>query len=522
LKLQQFLRQRGLLDQEALMNKRILLSGSSGGIGDLFAILLQLGVGKGESGCIGVVVTERLPTSVFWKLMIANKNSWKDLLKYFAKQGVSIELISKDEVDNNSWDIHLSIEGTKDLDGDLNGFVNGMRGLISTSNNYPIIHDSTLHPVHISMRTIVAATMVHHSLKMMGVCKRIPVSDIWLTVTCRVETTDLQLARDHVRGLGGSLLDVTKSGDDLATIARYRLPLEHNMDTYSLIEVENMESEFSEDLDVGFISWSAKFSDDENKTIMPSSDICILGVGGLGSWATPLLCQALPSGKIHIIDGDDEVAVHNLNRQVLYQNQDIGKAKAVVAKKRLSNAFPHLQFQAHQIYLTRTHISKPDEGGVNLDELFSNNKKDEDADEKLRFALKNSDISLGCLDNMQARTILNEASLKSSMPMINGGGEAKHGIAERLHDEGCMICRYGNEAANAPEVISCTEEGMRPISSIVTTTAWVGAMMSAMTILELSDCKSHIGMRYSWLDGSIEAASVSKPPWFDEECIRHF
>jgi hypothetical protein len=84
-----------------------------------------------------------------------------------------------------------------------------------------------------------------------------------------------------------------------------------------------------------------------------------------------------------------------------------------------------------------------------------------------------------------------------------------------------MVCRYGVEAANTAEVISCTEEGERPIISIVTTTAFVGAKMAAMTILELSGSKIHHGMRYSWLDGIGSQESVSKPPWFDEPCIRH-
>ena len=85
-----------------------------------------------------------------------------------------------------------------------------------------------------------------------------------------------------------------------------------------------------------------------------------------------------------------------------------------------------------------------------------------------------------------------------------------------------MICRYGAEAANATEVISCTEEGVRPITSIVTTTAWVGAMMAALTILELSGSTLHSAMRYSWFDGNSDSTMVSKPPWYDEECIRHF
>jgi len=363
------------------------------------------------------------------------------------------------------------------------------------------------------MRTIVAATLVHQSLKLMGLCKKIPVSDVWLTVTCRIETIDLHFARDHVRGVGGVLLDVSPSNDGLATIARYRMPLESDVDTHSLIEVENVESSFSGTIDVGLRPWADESSEDEYN-LPTESTVSILGVGGLGSWAAPLICDALSSGIIHIIDGDEEVALHNLNRQVLYGLDDIDKPKARVARENLEKHYPDLQIHSHELFLARCHLSEPAEDGFDLN--------DAGGDDELRSALRSSDISLGCLDNMHARTILNEAALLNKIPMINGGGESTQGVVERLFDEGCMICRYGAEAANATEVISCTEEGVRPITSIVTTTAWVGAMMAALTILELSGSTLHSAMRYSWFDGNSDSTMVSKPPWYDEECIRHF
>ena len=120
-------------------------------------------------------------------------------------------------------------------------------------------------------------------------------------------------------------------------------------------------------------------------------------------------------------------------------------------------------------------------------------------------------------------TLLNEAALHQNGVMINGGSESVHGIVERLsNDEGCMVCRYGDEAAREEEVISCTEEGARPVASIATTTAWAGAMMAVFGLIEAS---LHAGIalpRLQWHQGSVVRSDVSsKPPWMSEPCLRH-
>ena len=85
---------------------------------------------------------------------------------------------------------------------------------------------------------------------------------------------------------------------------------------------------------------------------------------------------------------------------------------------------------------------------------------------------------------MKARTLLNEAALLNHADFVNGGSESVHGIVERMsNEEGCMVCRYGKETANEVEVVSCTEEGVRPIASIATTTAWAGAIMAAIGLV---------------------------------------
>ena len=106
--------------------------------------------------------------------------------------------------------------------------------------------------------------------------------------------------------------------------------------------------------------------------------------------------------------------------------------------------------------------------------------------------------------------------------MINGATEGFTGIVEQLgNNEGCMVCRYGRSAATSTEVISCTEEGVRPTASIVTSSAWTGAMMAALGMAYFHPSADLSRLRFSLEEGHVSSTIVSKPPWYNEDCIYH-
>jgi adenylyltransferase/sulfurtransferase len=74
--------------------------------------------------------------------------------------------------------------------------------------------------------------------------------------------------------------------------------------------------------------------------------VLVVGAGGLGS---PLLLYLAAAGIGHIgIIDDDVVDISNLQRQVLYTTQDVGRSKARVARERILALNPHIRVEVYE------------------------------------------------------------------------------------------------------------------------------------------------------------------------------
>jgi molybdopterin/thiamine biosynthesis adenylyltransferase len=86
-----------------------------------------------------------------------------------------------------------------------------------------------------------------------------------------------------------------------------------------------------------------RYFSDVSSGVLPPSEyqrrlrearVLVLGLGGLGSWASyALLCCGV--GELVLLDGD-EVEESNFNRQILYRERDVGRAKAEAAAEALA------------------------------------------------------------------------------------------------------------------------------------------------------------------------------------------
>ncbi len=77
---------------------------------------------------------------------------------------------------------------------------------------------------------------------------------------------------------------------------------------------------------------------------LESAKILCIGAGGLGSHILPAIVGA-GVGNLTIVDFDD-VALHNLHRQTLFEEQHVGQNKAYRAKERLNKLNSEVQIDA--------------------------------------------------------------------------------------------------------------------------------------------------------------------------------
>ncbi|HEX7413896.1 MAG TPA: molybdopterin-synthase adenylyltransferase MoeB [Bacteroidia bacterium] len=94
----------------------------------------------------------------------------------------------------------------------------------------------------------------------------------------------------------------------------------------------------------------------EGQQKLKQAKVLVVGAGGLGCPVLQYLTAA-GVGTIGIIDFDT-VDETNLQRQVLYSTQDIGKYKADIAKEKLEKQNPYINLIAHVEHLTSANALK--------------------------------------------------------------------------------------------------------------------------------------------------------------------
>lgn len=117
--------------------------------------------------------------------------------------------------------------------------------------------------------------------------------------------------------------------------------------------------------------------------------VVILGAGGLGSPAAGYLA-AMGVGRLTLID-DDRVELSNLQRQILFEQADIGTPKVVAAAQRIAELNPDVKVIARQEKLT-----------------------DENAPELIAGA----NVVVDGSDNFNTRIALHNACMAEKIPLI--------------------------------------------------------------------------------------------------------
>jgi molybdopterin/thiamine biosynthesis adenylyltransferase len=243
--------------------------------------------------------------------------------------------------------------------------------------------------------------------------------------------------------------------------------------------------------------------------VLPPSGIVMCGAGALGSWASAVLAASRFQGlSLCVVDMDTAVDVHNLNRQVLFSEGDIGLPKARRAAERLRAIDPGLHVRALDLKIEETSIDEltgQNTRSIILDETVARERAPYQASlDVLAEALGKSTAILSCPDNHQTRWTLNVIAERLGIPLING---AAQGFAGLVHvcdpaDNGmCLACWLGPLIKYDLKRASCTDRvGEEPVPSIVTSAAIVGGAEAAALIAYLAGAGSAI-RRYHTFEG---------------------
>lgn len=126
-----------------------------------------------------------------------------------------------------------------------------------------------------------------------------------------------------------------------------------------------------------------------------SAHVCVIGVGGVGSWIVEALVRSA-IGRITMIDLDN-VAESNINRQIHALSDTLGKAKVTALAERITQINPFCQVTEIEDFIT------PD----NLDEMIGS----------CRY-----DYVIDAIDNVRAKTALIAYCRDKGINLITIGG----------------------------------------------------------------------------------------------------
>ena len=126
-----------------------------------------------------------------------------------------------------------------------------------------------------------------------------------------------------------------------------------------------------------------------------AAHVCVVGVGGVGSWIVEALARSA-IGKITMIDLDN-LAESNVNRQIHALTDTLGKAKVTALHERIMQINPYCQVTEIEDFLT------PD----NVAEMIGEG----------RF-----DYVVDAIDNVRAKVALIAYCREHKVPLLTSGG----------------------------------------------------------------------------------------------------
>src|SRR5580692_11362419 len=187
----------------------------------------------------------------------------------------------------------------------------------------------------------------------------------------------------------------------------------------------------------------------EGQKRLKAASVLLIGAGGLGS-PLGLYLAAAGVGRLALVDFD-VVDFTNLQRQVTFGSDDVGKPKTEAARARLHNLNPEIQIDTFETKLT--------------------------SDNALRL-FKDFDVIVDGTDNFPTRYLVNDASVLLGKPNVYGSIFRFEGQVTVFGypDGPCYRCLYP-EPPPPGLVPSCAEGGVLGVLPGI-----VGSIQAAETL----------------------------------------
>lgn len=167
---------------------------------------------------------------------------------------------------------------------------------------------------------------------------------------------------------------------------------------------------------------------------LAKAHVLLVGAGGIGCPAIQYL-SAAGVGKLTVID-DDQISLSNLQRQVLYGTDDIGRDKVDVAREAAQKINPEIAFS-----IVRQRLTANSDGSL----------------------LDGIDVVLDGCDNFVTRLLVNDLCHAVKVPLVSAAIGQFHGQigTYRGWEDGnpCYRCFVG-DAHDPDDCDSCSEVGV--------------------------------------------------------------
>jgi len=215
-----------------------------------------------------------------------------------------------------------------------------------------------------------------------------------------------------------------------------------------------------------------------------SRGVLVVGIGGLGCPALSLLAKSGVT-RFTLID-DDSVDVSNLQRQTLFDDADVGRAKVEAALQRVTQLSPFPE----RVRIQTVH--------------------DRFVPENARGLSEGHDVILDGADNFATKFLVGDAGRLSAVPVVQAGAVRFAGWALGVADDGrgpCVRCVFEDIPQGMPE--TCAAMGvLGPVVGVL------GALQAALALGLLLDGPKASGTFFSYeaLSGKLRRRKLQRRP----------